>query len=468
MRTSDWIKNKAKELGGDIESLKSEDVYLEFVGETGSTAEYASYLRRIRENINNGNIVADAETASATSEDSGFWDKETLIEILTEEVKQHEKKISLGELKEIAKERNIPFSAFLEKIPNLRELITEVYEYNVYYLSDKRKINELTEEIKQLKKENRQLLKETSLENRVTGIISNAVRAYEPLKDDGAFYTSFRGDRTAHLLVSDVHFDELVQLEEMHGINEYSPFVAKQRIDKLFQELLLYTEELKIKDLWIKLLGDMVSGMIHEELMMHAELGITQAVLQLAEYLSQWIAEIRPRFERIEVLGLGGNHGRMTKKPMFKGRQSMSYDVMVYHFMEIHLRDIVDSFDIPVAPFAVRDCRGVSIFSTHGDTLKGGTGLNPVSGTWGRDLAKLSAGFKRHNLGFDIAEFGHFHEGDMNLKGFDETKIIPNGSVVGANEFSIGAVKRASRPNQSVYMIEDGKGFGHMHTIYLD
>lgn len=463
MTSSEWIKNKLAENGGDAEALKTEDMYMKFIHETGSAAEYQSYLRRIREN---SRVPTTAEPA--TQVDYSQWDTELLTEIITEEVKEAESKLSLDDVKRIAVERDIPFGAFLNNIPNLRELIDQVYRHNTYYLEEKRKIEKLQKQVSELKKENKYLINQTNLEDQIMDSLQDVLVAYERIDDTSGFYTSFRGDRAAHLLISDVHFDELVNLDEMHGINEYNPSVAKQRIDKLFQEALRYTQDLQIKELNIKLLGDMVSGMIHEELSENVELGVTGSVLALADYLSQWIQYLRSYFQTIRILGLVGNHGRMHKKPRYKQRQTLNFDYLLYEFMRRELIDVVDEFDLPESFFAVRDSFGTSVFSTHGDVFKGGTGLNPVSGTWGRDLAKLNAGLEKHQIGFDIAEFGHFHEGDMNLKGFDDTKIIANGSIIGANEFSLGAVKRASRPSQTIYTIEEGKGLGYHHTLFLD
>lgn len=463
MTSSEWIKDQLAKNSGDAEALKTEEMYLQFIEATGSAAEYQSYLRRVREH---SRTPTTAEPSTPT--DYSQWDTEFLIEIITEEVKTAKNKLSLDDVKRIASEREIPFGAFLNSIPNLRELIDQVYRHNTYYLEEKRKIQNLEQRVSELRKENKELMKETTLEMKIMESLDDVLLTYQRFEDQDGFYVNFRGDRAAHLLISDVHFDEMVHLEEMHGINEYNPTIAKERLDALFQEALRYTQDLSIKELNIKLLGDMVSGIIHEELMQNAELGITGSVLALADYLAQWITHLRPYFEKINVIGLVGNHGRMTKKPPFKQRQMLNFDYLLYEFMRRELIDVVDEFDIPKSFFAVRESFDTKIFSTHGDILKGGTGLNPVSGTWGRDLAKLNSALDNHKIGFDIAEFGHFHEGDINLKGFDDTKIIANGSTIGANEFSIGAVKRAARPNQTIYTIEEGKGLGYYHTIFLD
>ena len=78
--------------------------------------------------------------------------------------------------------------------------------------------------------------------------------------------------------------------------------------------------------------------------------------------------------------------------------------------------------------------------------------------------------YSRLNKNFDIIAFGHFHTGDQIIPAFDGTKIIVNGSIKGADEFSLGAVKSGSRANQTLFSIEDGKKgeIKYFQTIFLD
>lgn len=463
MTAREWILSQLSDNGGDPAALKTEDMYMRFVTDTGSTAEYRSYLRRVQENTKG---VADKQPQTVV--DYSQWDADELVDILTEEITKMEKKPSLNDVKRIAREKDIPFAAILDRIPNLREIVDRIYRYNLYHLEDKKLITELQDERRELRRENRDLLKETVFEDRVLERIEPMVREYQPMSAEPSFFIASKNPREAHLMISDVHFDEIISVEEMNGINSYNPEIARIRIDKLFQEALSYCEEIGVRKLSVKLLGDMVSGRIHDELSENSELGITKSVFALADYLAQWIVYLKTKIEYVRVLGISGNHGRFDKKPRYKQRQSLNFDYIMYQFIRREVEGVVDEFVLPEAFWIILESMGFGIFSTHGDTLKGGTGLNPVSGTWGRDIGKLRATLDQYGQNFHIAEFGHFHEGDMKLKGFDGVRIIPNGSIVGANEYSLGQVKSAALPNQTIYSVEEDKGLVYHHAIFLN
>lgn len=81
-------------------------------------------------------------------------------------------------------------------------------------------------------------------------------------------------------------------------------------------------------------------------------------------------------FERVYIPCVGGNHGRIDKKPRSKNRAFDNYDWLVYLLLTKHFRGEKDiTFDISEGSdvqFALHNTR---YLLTHWDQFKGGSGI---------------------------------------------------------------------------------------------
>ena len=79
-----------------------------------------------------------------------------------------------------------------------------------------------------------------------------------------------KAEAVAIAMASDWHVEETVQSASVNGLNEYALPIAKTRIEKFFSTICRLTEierhGAKIDDLILWLGGDLMTGMIHEEL----------------------------------------------------------------------------------------------------------------------------------------------------------------------------------------------------------
>ena len=80
-----------------------------------------------------------------------------------------------------------------------------------------------------------------------------------------------KAEAVAVALLSDVHAEEEVTPASVNGLNEYNLSIAEERLEKFFRTTARLTEiergGAKIDTLILWLGGDLLSGMIHEELM---------------------------------------------------------------------------------------------------------------------------------------------------------------------------------------------------------
>ncbi len=464
MNGKQWIQNKLVE--NTFSTQEVYNLYDEYLEETGLEASKETYKRKVRKYLLN---LKDFVLCQINDiEEIKKYSKDDLLKLIETEIREKHKVLTLDDLLEIAKNNNFPIKVFFYYIPDLMQIIKSIYVSLGFSIDYDIKIKRLQDKVNNLEKEKKILIdREIKMSNVLDNLLNISVE-YKPIEKPVYIQCGGEKIREGAVCLSDTHFDEIVSLSETHNLNKYNPDIARERLDRVFTGVLNWSEELKIDKLHIKFLGDLISGIIHEELMINSELGVTNSVIQLADYISQWILELSKYFKEISIIGMVGNHGRFFKKPFYKQKQMLNFDYILYEFIKKEVNKVVKEFIIPDSFIYVNTILDYKFLTLHGDIFSGGTGLNPVSGTIGRDIAKLNGLLRARHMDFDYAEFGHFHHGDSVLTSFDGTIFFMNGSLIGANEYSIGRVKRADRPSQNFYVVEKNKGVLFKTAIYAD
>ena len=187
----------------------------------------------------------------------------------------------------------------------------------------------------------RLVLKEQCRENNAYDIIRNQAFSLSSSPFHPPKWASKKTSRKLKgiptLFLSDWHWGEVVNPEEVNQLNEYNVEIAEKRSKKCFLEFdrIFFEETNREWDgLVILLGGDMVSGDIHEELAITNEKPILDCILDCSKAISAGIELLSSKIENIMVFGVVGNHGRSTKKPRFKQRVVTNYDWMIYSLVE--------------------------------------------------------------------------------------------------------------------------------------
>lgn len=252
-----------------------------------------------------------------------------------------------------------------------------------------------------------------------------------------------RGDAVACLLASDWHVEEPVERAHVHGLNEYSPEIARDRAQHFFANGLRLTDmmarESTIDTLWLGLLGDFFSGYIHEELQEENAMAPADAAQHAQSLLQAGIDFLlRESSYRLEIDCVHGNHGRMTKKMRIGGSAGTSLESFMY-------RAIAGRYEgnprvsFRVAPGKMLYRRFFERFNMriiHGDDVKFGGGVGGVTIPIRKKLAAWNQAVRA-----DLTVMGHFHQ----LLDGGDFKV--NGSLIGYNEFAqaIGASPEEAR-----------------------
>lgn len=268
----------------------------------------------------------------------------------------------------------------------------------------------------------------------------NVFRNFEEVKalivPQGQQVTPYTGNKQAVpiLTLSDFHVDEVVEADSICGLNEYSLDIARQRVATLCKGAVGITEmlkrESKIDTMVVNLLGDFMSGWIHEELQATNSMTPPEALLEVLNMLTGILQNILDSavVKKIRVVCCVGNHARITKRTFFKLRVKTSYEWMMYNLMMQHFIARGEKrieFQIPSGYFNWVKVLDRDIRCHHGDNMRYNGGIGGIHIPVKKAIAQWN---KARTAWLDI--FGHWH-----TLIWTEDYVI-NGSLIGYNAFA--------------------------------
>ena len=269
-------------------------------------------------------------------------------------------------------------------------------------------------------------------------------------------------------LLSDTHFDEVVNPAEISFINAYNRDIAVKRLQRFFKTVvelhIVKYEKLNPEVLFVGMLGDILSGNIHEELTQTNESSILESVAFWHTELVKGFKFLLANIEKIYVTGVVGNHGRNTAKPRCKGRVRDNFDYLLMSLVansfhaESETRIQFYLPDNPDALFSIFDKR---FLITHGDQFKGGGGIGGISVPILRGDAKKRKKQTSIQQPYDYLCLGHFHS-----TRFIEN-ILMNGSIKGYDEFANIYNFDYDEPSQIYTLLNASRGVDSFDKIYV-
>jgi hypothetical protein len=261
-------------------------------------------------------------------------------------------------------------------------------------------------------------------------------------------------ESTAVAVASDWHLEEKVLPETVQNLNSYNLKIAEARVERFFQNILKIIEmtrgKSKIDNLILALLGDFISGYIHEELQESNELAPVEACIKMFQWITRGVDFLKKHgnFKKIICPCCVGNHGRTTPNIRISTEVKNSYEWMVYQFLNMHY------CDDPIVQFKIADgyfCN-LSVYKYnlrfhhgHGIRYAGGVGgihipLNKAIAQWDKACRA------------DIDILGHWHSRHST------DKYVVNGSIIGWNPYAIRIKAEFSVPSQAFFLIHPEKG----------
>ena len=269
------------------------------------------------------------------------------------------------------------------------------------------------------------------------------------------------------IFLSDWHYGEKVFASQIGGVNDFDLAIADRRIQALVNNsidvLFNHLKNPKYDGLVLPLGGDMFSGNIHEELSSTNEEEMMPCLLRLVGRLSWVIQCFLNHFDRIHIPVVVGNHGRTTRKPVYKNRVYTNYDWLLGCILAREFKhDKRVTFQISDGPDCQYQIYNHKYLLTHGDQFSGGDSIIGAIGTVARGDSKKRNRESQLGNAYDTLICGHFHQL------FITKKLIINSSLKGYDEYAHAHNFPFEAPQQAMWLTHPVHGITFNMPIFLD
>lgn len=256
------------------------------------------------------------------------------------------------------------------------------------------------------------------------------------------------GESVAVVIASDWHIEETVKPETINGLNKYTLDISEQRTQQFFQNVLKMVKkeqnETKIETLVLALLGDFITGNIHEEFLETCSLRPMEAIIMAENLLIGGIDYLLKNSKLKLVIPCAvGNHTRITKQVHIGTEQGNSLETFMYHHLKNYYKDNKRvEFLIAEGYLSYLTLWNFTICFQHGHAIKYGGGVGGLTVPMNKAMAQWEK--LRHA---DLYIAGHWHQF------FDGGNFIINGSMIGYNPFAVFIKANFERPKQAFFLI---------------
>lgn len=270
---------------------------------------------------------------------------------------------------------------------------------------------------------------------------------------------------TLVVMLSDLHFDEVVLPEEVDYLNAYNRQIAKMRLEKWSQNVVKLARHHLSGVTWdgvvILLGGDIFSGDIHEELAETNEDTMLGSLLFWSEQLAAAIDMLTTEFGKSHVACVPGNHGRMTRKPRAKLRARTNFDWLLGMMLERHFaKDKRVTFQVPESSDVLIRIYGEGHLMTHGDQAHGGGGIGGIYPPIMRLRARKAQRYHATGAHFKTLWLGHWHQY------LSTPSLIVNGSMKGWDEYAAVSNFQYEEPQQALAVVAPNKGITFQAPVF--
>lgn len=270
-------------------------------------------------------------------------------------------------------------------------------------------------------------------------------------------------EATAVALASDWHCEERVSPEQVNGLNAFTLKIFEQRAEKFFRNTLKLVRKerrnAEVSTLVFAVLGDMISGNIHEDISENAQLGPMDAAAlaqdTIASGMAYWLAE-QPDL-RLVVVMTDDNHSRITKRQRIATSHANSLSWLMGHAMQREFaKEPRVTFVRERAYHTYLKIHDTIVRFHHGHAIRYAGGVGGITIPVNKAIAAWNKA--KHA---DLDCFGHFHQL------FNGLNFSVNGSLIGWNPFAISIKADFQPPQQSFLLIDAKRGRSGTFPIWL-
>jgi len=320
-----------------------------------------------------------------------------------------------------------------------------------------REVWHLREERNHARRIAKQASKSDGMVQHVVDVMKDVVTPLTPPKAIKRPKSKTKVKEHAVLLLSDQHIDQIVAPSSVNGHEAYNFKIGVRRAEVLVEEVLKFLTETmcgyNFEELHVLSLGDNISSPIHQHTVRSAFRNDFVNAFAAGQVMASMLSELSPHFDRVNVLGLSGNHPRRSVRKAYPEPLD-NFDYLVVKEAAMLCRQHKNiEFNIPDSYTHIQEVNGHRIFACHGDDLKG---AHPIQ-------ALKSLHEKQVQMDPDIDAYvcGHFHQpGAFYLTACNGVSpiAISNGAWVGTDPYCYNALATGGEPAQMLFGVHEHNG----------
>lgn len=267
------------------------------------------------------------------------------------------------------------------------------------------------------------------------------------------------------VVLSDWHSEERVNPRTIGGKNNYTLKIAEARAARVARSALKLMREKEkdviINDVAVFLLGDFITGNIHEENVENAQLLPVEATLfaqgLLESVIDFWLQETEWTFN---LYCKAGNHSRITRRVHASTELGNSLELALFVSMKRRYEGNPRvNFTIEPSYHSIVDILGTRVRYHHGHAVAYGGGVGGLH----IPLRKAIKSWNETERA-DVDIMGHYH-------GFTENstlKYIVNGSLIGYNAYAERIKAVLEEPIQGFAIVHKKYGLTALTPIFAE
>ena len=235
-------------------------------------------------------------------------------------------------------------------------------------------------------------------------------------------------------LISDIHYG----IKTTNALSPYDSDICKQKMNYLIDKTIRFSLENDVDKLYVMILGDEISGLIHNTTRLEQREDVISQVIDVSELLYESIIKLAENLPFVVVGMAQGNHSRVMADKKDSLEQE-NFTRLVKEFLKLRLVNVSNvlllenEFDESIIEINIR---GYNVIGLHGQN----DSLNNVS--------RLTEMFDKK---IDYVCFGHYH----NAREFEnnKTEVIVNGCFSG-DDYS-KRLRLYNKPIQKLLLFDD-------------
>ena len=205
------------------------------------------------------------------------------------------------------------------------------------------------------------------------------------------------------------------------------------------------------------MLGDMVSGEIHEELVRSNLDNIVMTMARGAYITAQSMMTLAEHFEEVHIDAVVGNHQRLKKEIYYKDKY-VGWDFLFYQWVASFCKNQTNiKFTIPKTFYQLIDVAGWDVLIHHGDAMRGSSMQQKVH--------SLRQALQPQGKAFQYMFMGHYHHVEEHDIGTGTALMC--GCMKGTDEYAF-LHGLASRATHVLTFFHPKHGMISRDTIYLE